>query len=45
MKRQTAFRFDMQLLDKLRELALKENRSLNNFIETILKEYIKNKIL
>jgi len=43
MKKFTGFRLDDHLLEQLREVALKENRSLNNFIETVLKEYIKNK--
>ena len=33
---QTAFRFDRELIRRLKEMAKKENRSLNNFVETVL---------
>lgn len=42
MKAQTAFRLDESLLDLLRERAKKENRSLNNLVETILKKSVQN---
>jgi len=32
----TSFRLDSQLLDRLRSLAKKSNRSLNNYVETVL---------
>lgn len=38
VKRQTAFRFSEELLQKLREKAQKENRSLNNYVEKVLTE-------
>ncbi len=31
-----------EIIEKLRKLAYKENRSLNNFIETILQNYLDN---
>lgn len=36
MKVQTAFRFDKELLDSVREKAAAEKRSLNNYIEYLL---------
>lgn len=36
MKIQTAFRFDKELLDLVREKASAEKRSLNNYIEYLL---------
>jgi hypothetical protein len=36
MKVQTAFRFDKELLDLVREKAAAEKRSLNNYIEYLL---------
>lgn len=41
-KRQTAFRFRPELLDKLKTAAAKENRSLNNYVESVLMEVIYN---
>ena len=35
-RKQTAFRLRKDLLDKLKEDAAKENRSLNNYVETLL---------
>ena len=35
-RKPTAFRLNNDLLNRLKELAKKENRSLNNFVETIL---------
>ena len=40
MKAQTAFRLDKNLLGQLRQRAKKENRSLNNLVETILKQSV-----
>lgn len=37
-KIQTAFRFDEELLSRLKFKAKQENRSLNNYVETILME-------
>ena len=34
-KVQTAFRFDQELIKRLKMKAKKENRSLNNYVETI----------
>ena len=41
-KRQTAFRFRDDLLDKLRMAAARENRSLNNYVESVLMDVIYN---
>ena len=38
MKRQTAFRLDSELLEKLKSAAKREHRSLNNYVECILRE-------
>ena len=35
-KIQTAFRFDRELINRLKLKAKKENRSLNNYVETVL---------
>ena len=35
-RKQTAFRFRTDLLDRLKVAAKKENRSLNNFVESVL---------
>lgn len=35
-RKQTAFRLSTELLARLRELAKKQNRSLNNFVESVL---------
>ena len=37
IKKQTAFRFDNDLLEDLKSAAKRENRSLNNFVECILR--------
>lgn len=37
-KKQTAFRLNEQLLDRLKKDAKKENRSLSNYVECILYE-------
>lgn len=36
MKVQTAFRLSKELIDRLKVKAQKENRSLNNYVETVL---------
>ena len=41
-KRQTAFRLNVHLLDRLKEEARKTNRSLSNYVECILMESIYN---
>lgn len=35
-KKQTMFRFNSELVDRLKEMAKREHRSLNNFVECIL---------
>jgi len=35
-KTTTSFRLDSQLLERLRSLAKRSNRSLNNYVETVL---------
>lgn len=35
-KKQTAFRLDADMLDRLKEKARRENRSLNNYVERVL---------
>lgn len=39
-KIQTAFRFDRELLSRLKIKAKQENRSLNNYVETILMDIV-----
>ena len=43
MKELKAFRLDKNLLEKLEVIAQKENRSLSNVVETLLKEKINEK--
>lgn len=38
VKKQTAFRLDSELLEKLKSAAKREHRSLNNYVECILRE-------
>ena len=42
IKKQTAFRLDSDLLDALKTAAKRKHRSLNNFVECILREVIYN---
>ena len=39
-KIQTAFRFDSELLRRLKIKAKQENRSLNNYVETVLMDIV-----
>ena len=39
-KVQTAFRFDKDLIQRLKIKAKKENRSLNNYVETVLMDIV-----
>ena len=39
-KVQTAFRFDSELLRRLKIKAKQENRSLNNYVETVLMDVV-----
>lgn len=41
-KRQTAFRFDSDLLDLLKRAAKREHRSLNNYVECLLMDAMYN---
>lgn len=41
-RKQTAFRLSCDLLDKLREAATRENRSLNNYVESVLMDVVYN---
>lgn len=42
-RKQTAFRLSTELLAKLKEEATKENRSLNNYVESLLMNIVYNK--
>jgi hypothetical protein len=42
-RRQTAFRLSTDLLDKLKEAAVRENRSLNNYVESALMDVVYNR--
>jgi predicted HicB family RNase H-like nuclease len=44
MKKQTAFRLEGELLEQLSLLAQEENRSLNNYVETILLNHVKTQM-
>ena len=39
-RKQTAFRLSTSLLNKLREAAQRENRSLNNYVESVLMDAV-----
>lgn len=41
-RKQTAFRLSTSLLNKLREAADRENRSLNNYVESVLMDAVLN---
>jgi hypothetical protein len=41
-RKQTAFRLSTDLLKRLKQAAIKENRSLNNFVESILMDVVYN---
>ena len=41
-RKQTAFRLSTSLLNKLREAAERENRSLNNYVESVLMDAVNN---
>lgn len=41
-RKQTSFRLSTDLIDRLRQAAKKENRSLNNFVESVLIEIVYN---
>ena len=43
VRKQTAFRLSTDLLEKLKEAAIKNNRSLNNFVESLLMDVMCNK--
>lgn len=43
-KKVLSLRIDDEIIEKLKRLAEKENRSLSNFIETILKQYVANEL-
>jgi hypothetical protein len=40
MKKAVTFRFDVALLDDARRCAVSENRTLTNFIETLVKNHV-----
>ncbi len=42
-RRQTAFRLSTDLLEKLKEAAVRENRSLNNYVESVLMDVVYNR--
>lgn len=41
-RKQTAFRLRTDLLDRLKQAAEKQNRSLNNYVENVLMDIIYN---
>ena len=41
-RKQTAFRLSTDLLKKLKEAATRENRSLNNYVESVLMDVVYN---
>ena len=40
LRKQTAFRLSTSLLNKLKEAAYRENRSLNNYVESVLMDAV-----
>ena len=43
VRKQTSFRLNSELLESLREEAKRHNRSLNNFVESILMAFMEEK--
>ena len=41
-RKQTAFRLSADLLKRLKQAAVKENKSLNNFVENVLMDVVYN---
>ena len=41
-RKQTAFRLSTDLISKLKEAAERENRSLNNYVESVLMDVVAN---
>lgn len=41
-RKQTSFRLSTELVNRLRQAARKENRSLNNFVESVLMDIVYN---
>ena len=41
-RKQTAFRLSTDLIAKLKEAATRENRSLNNYVESVLMDVVYN---
>ena len=41
-RKSTMFRLREELLDRLKQLAARDNRSLNNYVETILMDVVYN---
>ena len=42
-RKQTAFRLSVDLVDKLKEAAMQDNRSLNNYVESLLIDIVYNR--
>ncbi len=43
VRKQTAFRLSVDLVEKLKEAAIKNNRSLNNYVESLLIDIVYNR--
>lgn len=43
VRKQTAFRLSVDLVDKLKEAAMQNNRSLNNYVESLLIDIVYNR--
>ncbi|MCH5214224.1 MAG: toxin-antitoxin system protein [Muribaculaceae bacterium] len=43
IRKQTSFRLNSELIDKLRQEAKRHNRSLNNYVESILMAFMAEK--
>ena len=41
-KKVVSIRMDEETIQKLKEIAEQQNRSLSNLVETVLKEYVSN---
>jgi hypothetical protein len=41
-RKQTSFRLSTDLINRLRQAAIKQNRSLNNFVESVLMDAVYN---
>lgn len=42
-KKQIGLKFEPELIEQIKEVAARENRPVNNLIETVMMDYVKSK--